>query len=237
MVSSTAVTAALAGKLRDNAGDAAVLNGGIALASATMFLRVTLLCAALAPFALPTFATLAMPGLLTSLIATALILRHRNHGAATTTEGIALRNPFALGPALVLMVLTMVLTLAARWVLERYGDAGLATVLAISGTVDVDSAIITMGNLPAGTLSPKIAGLVLLPPVLLNTLFKTGTAIALAGGGGAAGERGRLRRSAAAGALAALAAGAKSAQSAASCRNRGCPCSSTLSPTKAAART
>lgn len=181
MVSSTAVTAALAGKLRDNAGDMAVLNGGIALASATMFLRVTLLCAALAPFALPTFAKLAIPGMVVSLVATALILRHRNHGAATTTEGIALRNPFALGPALVLMVLTMVLTLAARWVLERYGDAGLATVLAISGTVDVDSAIITMGNLPAGTLSAKVAGLVLLPPVLLNTLFKTGTAVALAG--------------------------------------------------------
>lgn len=181
MVSSTAVTAALAGKLRDNAGDHAVLNAGIALASATMFLRVTLLCAALAPFALPTFATLALPGLLVSLAATALILRQRDRAATTTTDGIALRNPFALAPALVLMGLTMLLTLAARWVLARYGDAGLATVLAISGTVDVDSAIITMGNLPPGTLAARTAGLVLLPPVLLNTLFKTGTAVALAG--------------------------------------------------------
>jgi uncharacterized membrane protein (DUF4010 family) len=86
-----------------------------------------------------------------------------------------------MAPALVLMALTMVLTLVARWVLDRYGDAGLATVLAISGTVDVDSAIITMGNLPAGTLAARTAGLVLLPPVLLNTLFKTGTAVALAG--------------------------------------------------------
>jgi uncharacterized membrane protein (DUF4010 family) len=181
MVSSTAVTAALAGKLRDGAGDGAVLNAGIALASATMFLRVTLLCAALAPLAFPTFARLALPGLLVSLAATVLILRHRNHGAATPTDGIALRNPFALAPALVLMALTMLLTLAARWVLARYGDAGLATVLAISGTVDVDSAIITMGNLPSDTLAARTAGLVLLPPVLLNTLFKTGTAVALAG--------------------------------------------------------
>jgi uncharacterized membrane protein (DUF4010 family) len=181
MVSSTAVTAALAGKLRDGAGDGAVLNAGIALASATMFLRVMLLCAALAPLALPTFARLALPGLLVSLAATVLILRHRNHGAATSTDGITLRNPFALAPALVLMALTMLLTLAARWVLARYGDAGLATVLAISGTVDVDSAIITMGNLPPGTLAARTAGLVLLPPVLLNTLFKTGTAVALAG--------------------------------------------------------
>lgn len=181
MVSSTAVTAALAGKLRDDAGDQAVLNAGIALASATMFLRVMLLCAALAPFALPTFAALAVPGLLISLAATGLILRYRDRAAPTPTDGIALRNPFALAPALVLMVLTMILTLVARWVLARYGDAGLATVLAISGTVDVDSAIITMGNLPPGTLTAKVAGLVLLPPVVLNTLFKTGTAVALAG--------------------------------------------------------
>jgi hypothetical protein len=75
----------------------------------------------------------------------------------------------------------MLLTLAARWVLERYGDAGLATVLAISGTVDVDSAIITMGNLPAGTLTPRVAALVLAMPVTLNTLFKTATLVGIAG--------------------------------------------------------
>jgi uncharacterized membrane protein (DUF4010 family) len=181
MVSSTAVTASLAGKLRDAEGDPALLNAGIALASATMFFRVMVLTAALAGYALPTFATLALPGLVVSLVATVLILRGRDKVAAVPDESIALRNPFALGPALVLMGLTMVLTLAARWVLERYGDAGLATVLAISGTVDVDSAIITLGNLPADTLTPKVAGLVLLPPVLLNTLFKAATAVALAG--------------------------------------------------------
>jgi uncharacterized membrane protein (DUF4010 family) len=181
MVSSTAVTAALAGKLRDSSGDPALLNGGIALASATMFLRVTLLCAALAPLALPTFAKLAVPGMLVSLAATGLILRRRDQGAAAPSDGIALRNPFALGPALVLMVLTMVLTVAARWVLERYGDAGLATVLAISGTVDVDSAIITMGGLPVGTLTPRVAALVLALPVTLNTLFKTATLLSIAG--------------------------------------------------------
>ena len=92
---------------------------------------------------------------LVSLVARWLILRGRGKAAQRLpVDGIALRNPFALGPALLLMGLTMALTLLARWVLERYGDAGLATVLAISGTVDVDSAIITMGNLPPGTLDP-----------------------------------------------------------------------------------
>jgi uncharacterized membrane protein (DUF4010 family) len=158
-----------------------LLNAGVALASATMFLRVMLLTAALAGFALPGFATLAAPGLVISLIVCWLILRRRSDGDAAYRNGIKLRNPFDLGPALLLMVLTMALTLAARWVLERYGNSGLATVLAISGTVDVDSAIITMGNLPGGTLTPRVAALVLALPVTLNTLFKTATLVSIAG--------------------------------------------------------
>lgn len=181
MVSSTAVTAALAGKLRDGAGDPRLLNAGVALASATMFLRVTLLTAALAPFALAGFAVLALPAMLTSLLACWLILRGRASQQGSESAAISVRNPFDLKPALLLMALTMALTLLARWVLEQYGDAGLAVVLAISGTVDVDSAIITMGNLPAGTLTPRLAALVLALPVTLNTLFKTAALLGLAG--------------------------------------------------------
>lgn len=61
------------------------------------------------------------------------------------------------------------------------GAMGLALGLAISGTVDVDSAIITLGNLPAGTLSPRTAALVLAVPVVLNTAFKAVIAIGVGG--------------------------------------------------------
>lgn len=181
MVSSTAVTASLGGKLREGAGAVPLLNGGVALASAVMFVRVMLLCAVLAPFALPGFARIAVPGMLVSLIGTALLLRRDGRGQAQEPSEVPVRNPFELKPALLLMVLTMALTVAARWVLAAYGDAGLATVLAIAGTVDVDSAVITMGNLPSGTLAPRIAALVLAVPVALNTLFKSATLFGLAG--------------------------------------------------------
>ncbi len=181
MVSSTAVTASLAGKLRDGSGDVMLLNAGVALASATMFLRVMLLTGALALFALPQFALLAAPGMAVSLIACWLILQRRSDGGSVPDNALGLRNPFDLAPALLLTGLTMILTLAAHWVLDRYGDAGLATVLAISGTVDVDSAIITMGSLPPGTLTARTAALVLGVPVVLNTLFKTATLVSLAG--------------------------------------------------------
>lgn len=180
MVSSTAVTASLAGKLREEADGAALLNGAVALASGVMFFRVMVLSAVLAPFALTRFAMIAVPAMLVSLAGAALLLR-REHGTAAGGAGqIVVRNPFDLKPALLLMLLTMALTVAARWVLQHYGDAGLAVVLAIAGTADVDSAVITMGNLPAGTLAPRTAALVLAAPVALNTLFKTAILLTLA---------------------------------------------------------
>ena len=182
LVSSTAVTAAMAGKLRDGEGAPALLNAAIALASATMCLRLCLLVTILAPFALPTFLGLVGPALLISAAAAAW----SGHAARHTPQdmpanAVTLRNPFALGPALLLMVLVMAITVLARWMLVRFGDAGVATVLAISGMFDSDSTVIAMSNLPAGTLEPRVAGVILIVPVVLNSLVKAGVALAAAG--------------------------------------------------------
>ena len=93
---------------------------------------------------------------------------------------MTLKNPFDLKPALLLTAMVMVFTVAARWALATWGHHGLALVLAISGTVDVDSAIITMGSLPSGTLDPAIGGLVIAIPAALNTLFKGAVALSIA---------------------------------------------------------
>ena len=178
MVSSTAVTAGLAGQLQEKA-EGEVLHAGIALASAVMFVRVMLLCAFLAPFALPSFSLIALPGMVVSLAFAFWHFRQARAQGDNKGAGdlVRVRNPFDLGPALLLTALVMVTTVIARWVLSLYGNAGLAIVLAATGSVDVDSAIITMGNLAPGTLDARVAGLVLASPVLLNTLFKAGIAL------------------------------------------------------------
>lgn len=182
MVSSTAVTASLATRMKEGSADTAILAAAAATASVVMFLRVLVLTAALAPFALPTLARLCAPGMIVSALATIWYLRKgRNTRSAQTEDGIETRNPFDLKSALLLTALVMLMTVAARWVLEHYGDRGLAVVLAISGSVDVDSAIITMGNLAADTLPPRTAGLVLAVPVTLNTLFKAVVSISIGG--------------------------------------------------------
>lgn len=181
MVSSTAVTAALATRLRKGDESAPILIAGIATASMVMLLRVLVLVAVLAPFALRALTLLVVPAALMSALAMLWHLRRAMRSPAATTEEVTVRNPFDILPALALMVLVMVLSLISRFVLHKFGNAGLATVLALSGMVDVDSAIITMGGLPAGALDARTAGLVLAAPIMLNTLFKAGTAISLAG--------------------------------------------------------
>lgn len=180
VVSSTAVTAAMAARIRKSDGDTAVLTAGIALASTVMVLRVLTLVALLAPFALAPLALVVVPAGLVGGGYVAWALRH----PAASAEGPppAVRNPFDLGPALMLAGLVMVISLAGRWAMQAFGHAGLATVLAISGMVDVDAAIIAMSRLPAGSLSPKIAGLILAAPILANTLVKAGLAYAIARG-------------------------------------------------------
>ncbi|HMP57126.1 MAG TPA: DUF4010 domain-containing protein, partial [Novosphingobium sp.] len=181
VVSSTAVTVALASRMKEEGANPALLGGSIAVASVAMFVRMLVLTGLLAPFALPTLALLAAPGLLVSIAGAGLLLARRGGMADPGAAPLALRNPFAIGPALLLMALVMVMSLAARWLDGLYGDAGLATALALAGMVDADSAVITLGGLPKGALAPALAGLVLLPPIVLNSLFKAVTALSIAG--------------------------------------------------------
>lgn len=182
LVSSTAVTASLANRMKRGTDGTMVLAAGISAASFVMFVRVLVLVGALAPVALPGLARLLAPGMVVSLGLAAWYLRRaaREDGTGEHHE-VEVRNPLEIGPALLLTLLVMALTVAAQWTLEHYGDRGLAVVLAISGTVDVDSAIITMGNLAADALAPKTAGLVLAIPVVLNTVFKAIVASSVGG--------------------------------------------------------
>ncbi|MCB2048345.1 MAG: DUF4010 domain-containing protein [Novosphingobium sp.] len=181
MVSSTAVTVSLAEQLKSDTGTGAILHAGISTGSVVMFLRVTVLVAALAPFALRQFALITVPPMLVSLLFTAVQLRSARQAPKVEQAEVEVRNPAALRPALMLVALVMALTVVARWVLEQYGDRELALVLAISGTVDVDSAVITIGSLPSTAISPHTAALVLLAPVALNSLFKAFLAGSIAG--------------------------------------------------------
>ena len=188
LVSSTAVTASLAARIRSGDGPTGVLIAGIALASMVMLLRVVVLVAILAPFATAPLAVIAIPAALVNVAWLAWGLRRKEQSAGKkakeTSETPSLKNPFDIRPALILAALVAVVSVVGRWAREQFGGAGLVTVLGLSGMLDVDSAIISASALPPGSFKPATAGLIFAAPMVMNTLLKAGLIVGLNRGAG-----------------------------------------------------
>lgn len=179
IVSSTAVTADFARRLRSQPESRGALVAGIALASIIMFVRVQVLALVLVPRVVPGLALALAPA--TLVAAGFAIVAWREQGSASGAQ-VQLGNPLDFRPALLLAAMVAVFSLAARWALARYGDAGIAAVLALTGMMDVDAAVLTLAGLAPGTLGDHRAGLLLAGPVLANTLAKAIMAMAIAPG-------------------------------------------------------
>lgn len=178
IVSSTAVTAAYARKLVAPSAIEGVLIAGIALATVTLFVRALVLSAILMPSVLPSLALVMVPAIIVALLLAGLALRRM--GQAGASEDVKLGNPLDFGPALILAGFVAVLAVLARWARDRFGDAGMAILLAITGVADVDAAILTMAGLPRDMIDAHTAGLMLAAPVLANTTLKGLLAIGIA---------------------------------------------------------
>jgi uncharacterized membrane protein (DUF4010 family) len=180
LYSSTAVIASLSIRLRGEGDGHRSVIAGIAVASAVMFGRVLVLTAILAPRALLSFAMTIGPAGIVALIYAVWLVRRASEDEKSEAAGDG-RNPIELLPAFFFAALIAATAVATRWAEQRFGGAGAGTAIVISGSFDVDAATVTLGGLPPGTLSPKVSGLVLAGPVLVNTLFKA--AVVLVNGG------------------------------------------------------
>ena len=173
--SSTAVTQSLAQRLGSGRGGGAE-PAGIALASAVMYLRVLLLVGLLATSVLLPFAIIILPPLLVGASAGYWMYRGapRQEGPAPPS------NPIALIPALGFVLFVAAAAVAARWAEGRFGQEGIAALVLIMGSLDVDAAIVTVGGLEPGAISPKLAALALGGTILANMTVKLGVTIAYA---------------------------------------------------------
>lgn len=176
--SSTAVTAALA--RRAGSGEAGPYAAGIALASAVMFVRVLILVGLLTPSTLRDFLLLTGPAALAAwVIAGLLWLRQRQTAEAGTVSQPG--NPIELLPAFAFVLIVALGTLATRWAQDRFGAGGVGLSLFITGSFDVDAAIVTLGQLPPAAIVRELAALALAGTVAANMLLKIAVA-ALYGG-------------------------------------------------------
>jgi uncharacterized membrane protein (DUF4010 family) len=170
LASSTAVTLAMARLARQHPGQARILAGAIVMASLVMVGRVLLLAALLAPELLRHLAgPLGSAGALGALL---LWLSVRQHDTAVPAAGLELANPFELRPALLMTGLLALLLVASHAARAAFGGSGLFALAMLTGLVDVDAVIASMGRLVAGGLSPRDGAVAIALAVSVNMLVK-----------------------------------------------------------------
>ena len=173
--SSTAVTQSLAQRLGSEDAPGAEA-AGIALATAVMYLRVLLLVGVLATSLVVPLAIDIAPAIIVGWLAGWWLYRR----APKCDQPAPPRNPIAIGPALAFVVFLAVALVVARWAQARFGQEGIALLLLIMGSMDVDTAIITAGNLPPNAIAADLAALALCGTILANMTVKLGITLAYA---------------------------------------------------------
>ncbi|MCA0910953.1 MgtC/SapB family protein [Qipengyuania gaetbuli] len=170
--SSTAVTHSFAQKIGASAGGGAE-NAGIALASAVMYLRVIILVALLATSLLPHFVMVVAPAQIVGFGVAYFLYRKAPSSTGPAPPG----NPIALLPALTFVTFVAVAAVAARWAQSEFGEQGIAILLLLMGSMDVDAAIVTAGGLEPGTIAPQLAALAIAGTILANMAVKLGVTL------------------------------------------------------------
>ena len=174
--SSTAVTQSLAQRLGSEAKGGAE-NAGIALATGMMYLRIPLLIAILATRVLIPICVILLPAVLVAWGAGYWLYRKAPKCDAPAPPG----NPIALLPAFGFVVFVAFAAVAAKWAAGRFGEQGIAVLLLIVGSTDVDTAIITLGNLQPAAISPLLAAIAIAGTVIANMAVKIGITLVYAG--------------------------------------------------------
>jgi len=174
--SSTAVTQSLAQRLGSQREGGAE-NAGIALATAVMYLRLLLLIGILSTRVLLPFALIVLPALMVAWSAGFWLYRKAPSVDAPAPPG----NPIALLPAFGFVIFVAFAAVAAKWAAGRFGEQGIALLLLIVGSTDVDTAIITLGGLPPVAISPLLAAIAIGGTVIVNMAVKIGITLAYAG--------------------------------------------------------
>jgi uncharacterized membrane protein (DUF4010 family) len=174
--SSTAVTQSLAQRLGSESQLGAE-NAGIALATAVMYLRVLLLIAVLSTRVFVPFALIILPAVVIAWGAGLWLYRRAPKCDAPAPPG----NPIALLPAFGFVLFVAFAAVAAKWAMGRFGEQGIAVLLLIVGSTDVDTAIITLGGLQPTAISALLAAIAISGTIIVNMAVKMGITLAYAG--------------------------------------------------------
>jgi len=180
LVSSTAVTLAMAERTRADEGIGRAAASATVLASCVMSLRIALLAgiinAGILPRLLPVAGAMAVVGGLAALWLA------RGPGDELSASGGHLSNPFSLKAALSFGLLYALILLAVRAAQVYFGDGGTYAASALSGVADVDAVTIAFSRLGPMADDWRTPASAVTVAVVVNTIVKMGLGIGVGGG-------------------------------------------------------
>lgn len=175
LVSSTAVTTAMATEVKVNREIISSAVFATAIASCTMFPRVLFVILVvnrdLLFLLLPKLLSMAIVG-----IALAYLLMRKS---APLGKEVAVKDPFRIVPALKFGAFFAFVLLTSKLASTYFGDAGAYAAAIISGLADVDAISLSMATLAKSTLDPAIAATAITLATITNTLVKISIAYIL----------------------------------------------------------
>lgn len=175
LVSSTAVTMVLA-RIAKSSPDALPLAGTAALGAAVSILRVISLILLIDPAAIiPTGPAAASAAVVFAGTGLALLYRPR----AKPFADVPASNPFEIGPLLIFATIFAAATIASAVLVSHFGSAGLLATTALTGTVDVDVAVLAALQAGRDTLPLDVIGKAILIAMATNALCRAGIATLL----------------------------------------------------------
>lgn len=154
LASSTAVTLHLSRLGRHSPDLAPVASSGILIACGTMFIRLLIVVAILAPSQLSAL----WPPIILMAAVTYLPLLRYEKGSGTTSLGTSstLQNPLEIKTALTFGAILTAVMLLSVVLRQAYGDAGLMTLAAVSGIADADAIMLSMIAINDDSLTARL---------------------------------------------------------------------------------
>lgn len=170
LVSSTAVTTAMAARVKETEFLIGIAVFATVIASSMMFLRilfeVLIINTSLIPLLIVPMLSMGITGVFLSFLAWR-ITKEKDMDA-----NIKLKNPFSLKPALIFGLLFIGILFLSKIADIYFGNAGIYLTSLISGVADVDAITISMALLAKDTVSQEVAVTAITLAAISNTVVK-----------------------------------------------------------------
>jgi uncharacterized membrane protein (DUF4010 family) len=180
LVSSTAVTMAMAERSRADEGLSRAAATAAVVASSIMPLRMAVLAGAVNAGILPRLLPVVGAMTLAGLVAAWVLSRRRPDEAAES--GSRIRNPFSVMAALSFAAIYGVVLLVVRGAGEYFGTGGTYAAAALSAVADVDAVTIAFSRSGPGAAGWQIPAAAVALAAVVNTLVKLGIAVGMGAG-------------------------------------------------------